>query len=190
MKIYTKLIAAALLTAVLCGCAKGTTEETSAATEAEPYPTEAQSDYILTRGYPLTDLFADITAGGVKFTFPVKADDFAEGGVLAEAKYSDNMITMPKGGAIYAEICSDSGKTVNSRGVLCAEYGTAPADFTVYGIKFGMSYSESAGLAGIPSDIIGEPDKERGYCVYYGAGEQRFELYFENDRLIKIILVQ
>lgn len=189
MKKYTMLISA-LIMATLCGCANGTPEETSAATEAEPYPTEVQSDYILTRGYPLTDLFADITAGGVRFSFPVKADDFAEGGVLAAAKYSDNMITFESGGAIYAEICPDSGKTVNSRGILRAERDIAPVDFTVYGIKFGMSYAEAAGLAGIPNEVNGQPDKDSGYCIYYGADAQRFEMHFENDRLTKIILVQ
>lgn len=188
MKKYT-LIIAALIMAALCGCAKGTPEETSAVSEAEPYPTEAQEDYILTRGYPLTDLFADITAGGVKFTFPVKVDDFAEGGVLSSAKYSDNMIQFDSG-AVYAELCSDSGNTVNSRGILRAERGTAPADFTVYGIKLGMSYAEAAGLAGIPGEVNGQPDKESGSCVYYGADAQRFEMHFEENRLTKIILEQ
>lgn len=189
MKKYTMLIVAALLSAVLCSCASGAPEETSAVSEAEPYPTEAAEDYILTRGYPLTDLFADVTAGGVKFTFPVKADDFAEGGVLAAAKYSDNMIQF-NSGAVYAEICFDSGKTVDSRCVLQAEWDIAPADFTVYGIKFGMRYAEAAGIAGIPNEVSGEPDKESGSCVYYGAGNQRFEMHFEENRLTKIILVQ
>lgn len=188
MRKYTMLIAA-LIMAALCGCAKGAPEETTAVSEAEPYPTEAQEDYILTRGYPLTDLFAEISADGVKFTFPVKADDFAEGGVLAAAKYSDNMIQFDSG-AVYAELCPDSGNTVNSQGMLRAESGIAPMDFTIHGIKFGMSYAEASGLAGIPNEVSGEPDKESGSCAYYGAGAQRFEMHFENDRLTKIILVQ
>lgn len=187
---YTKLIAAALIYAALCGCSRGGPEETVSETEVSPYPTEAQSDYILVRGYPLTELFADISAGGVEFGFPVKASDFAEDGALADTTYSDSMILFPKGGAVYAEICSDSGDTVNSAAALRAELGIAPPDLTVYGIKFGMSYDEAAGAAGVPNEVNGEPDKESGSCVYRGAGNQRFEMKFENNRLTEFVFVQ
>lgn len=187
---YTRLIAAALISAVLCGCSQSVPEEAVSETEVSPYPTEAAADYILVRGYPLTELFADISAGGVKFSFPVKASDFTEGGALADTTYSDNIISFPDGGALYAEICFDSGDTVNSSASLRAEYGTAPADLTVYGIKFGMSYREAAGLAGVPNDVYGQPDKESGSCVYIGAGSQRFEIKFENNKVTEFIFVQ
>ncbi|MGN0586776.1 MAG: hypothetical protein ACI4JF_05760 [Oscillospiraceae bacterium] len=187
---YTKLIAAALISAALYGCSQGTPEEVVSETEVSPYPTEAQSDYILVRGYPLTELFADISAGGVDFSFPVKASDFTDGGALADTTYSDSMISFPSGGALYAEICGDSGDTVNSAAVLQAKLGTAPVDFTVYGIKFGMSYGEAAGIAGVPNQVYGEPDKESGSCLYRGAGNQQFEIKFENNMVTEFIFVQ
>lgn len=179
-----KIKITALLFAAVCLASCGKAEEIVTETSASETVTETEVDYSLLRNWTMNELFAEVKACGKTFSFPIKLEEFESGGAFEDCTFANGTIKFPDGSSLSAE--SDADKIVK----LTAERGSAPSDFTVYDLTLGMSYSEAASGFGIPNDVRGDPANESGTYIYYGAGTQRFEIEFEDKKIVGLVFEQ
>ncbi|MBQ2823831.1 MAG: hypothetical protein IJF18_04555 [Oscillospiraceae bacterium] len=193
--IYLNKKTAAALAALLllCGCSRQTAEEETDDTSVifPPVVTTApEADHSLMRFYTINEVFADLHADGRDFTFPVSEREFEEGGVFEDCTLTANSITFPDGSSLTSTLTDYGGGAIEAVKYICAEKGTAPRDFTVCGLVFGMTRSQVYSDFGIPDSVLGDPEKDYGVLTYVGAGSQLFFLEFENNRLVRMVFQQ
>lgn len=175
------LLTAALLTA--CGGEKEPPAVTSASTSA----TEPEADHSLVRSFTINEIFADLYAEEIHFSFPVASAELEAGGKLSSCTFEENRLVFPGGSYAEAAITSSDGM-IN---YLRAEKGTAPDDFSAYGIKFGMTLNELRYDYGMPDTVSGNPETEEGGAYhYYGAGAQIFTVEFSNGVVTAMSFMQ
>ena len=170
-----------LLTAALflTGCSeKEIPEETSAQTTTV---TDPEPDHSMLRSFTLNEAFAEVTAAGRVFAFPIPLTELEEGGSFSDCQYTDSRLTFPDG--TYAQAYSD-GSSINC---LRFELGSSPSDFSVVGLNLG-SGSDIIFQTGIPDYMTG--DMERGSAGYTGAGRQCINIEFKEGKLLAVTITQ
>lgn len=182
-----KFLIALMAALMLCSC--GTAEEEAASettTTVSTTTTAPEEDYSLLRRWTMNELYADLKADGISFSFPIKLTELEEGGTLAECKFENEILTFPNGGMFMAKLNDEGTKII----YLEAERYIAPLDFDVMDMSLDMTINEIRDIGGIPNEVIGEPDKESGKHIYYGAGCQRLEIVFEDMIAVKFAFSQ
>ncbi len=177
---------------IFCGCSRQTeADEAVTSMTLPPASTTApEADHSLLRGYTINEVFADIYAGGRKFTFPVSMLEFEEGGTFDDCTLTDSSINFPDGSFFSVKIAGEGESVIPAVMYLSAEEKTAPDDFKVCGLNMGMSVADVYADFGIPDNVGGDPKQSRGNMTYIGAGTQVFTLEFERNHLTKIIFQQ
>lgn len=192
IKINKKIAAVFAACLLFCGCSRQTADKSHVTSMTLPPPvtTAPEADHSLMRLYTINEVFADLHADGRDFKFPVSELEFEEGGIFEDCTLTENSIIFPDGSSLTSTLTDYGDNVIEAVKYICAEKGTAPDDFTVCGLVFGMTRSQVYSEFGIPDSVLGDPDKSYGILTYVGAGTQIFSLEFEKNRLIRMVFQQ
>lgn len=150
------------VTVLLCSCGAGENiqEETASATES----TTENMEYLLVRAWTGKELLNSIFYCGEFHPLPLIPEE-NEGFSL-----SGEILTFSDGS--YAAAQTDENGSVIS---LFFERGSAPDDFSVYGIDFSSSPDDISGKVGIANNVYGNKDETISYIFTDGGiGELTF----------------
>lgn len=169
------LICAAFLT----GCSeKEVPEETTVQITTV---TEPESDHSLLRPFTINEAYSMVTASGRVFEFPISLTELEETGAFSDCVFADNVFVFSDGTSATAY--ADDSSIIHME----FEYGTAPSDFSVIGVKLGDK-QDIIYQTGIPDRTEG--DSENGMVEYRGAGAQCIRIEYADGRINKITLIQ
>lgn len=164
---------AAILTAVfLCGCRENVPEVTE--TVYETTVTEDNS-YALVRPWTGGELLDSIFYCGENRSLPIAAGDNTDIKNLPETVYFDSGSAAAKYG--------ESGNIVG----LKFERGTAPEDFSVYGIDWKSRPDDIPDKVGIADSIYGDKNETITY-TFRGGGITELTFVYTNRSLVSVYI--
>lgn len=172
MKKY-KLLAAFFAAVILCSCSA----EETAVTETETSVTTVSEDnsYALVRPWTGSEMLGSIFYCGEKRPLPIAADENTDINDLPE------VISFANGSA---EAKYDEGGNIVG---LKFERGTAPDDFSVYGIDFKSRPNDIPDKVGIADNIYGDKNETITY-TFRGGGITELTFVYTERNLVSVYI--
>ena len=172
---YRYILPLALSALLLCGCKKETaeTEVTEATTETT---VTTFNEYILTRSWDGAELLASVFFCGEYQPMPWNIE------ACPEFQFSNDTIIFPDGS--FAEASADENGNIIS---VKFSAGSAPADFSVYGIDFTARPSHIPEKVGYANLILGDEDSQMTF-EFNGGGISRLVFEFYEEKLTAVYI--
>lgn len=173
-KLFTILAAIASSALILTGCKEGENEVTQIS-EISAETTTA-NPYLLVRGWDGWELLESIYCCGSNRPLPLSLNE------NPDFSLSENILTFPDGS--FAEAQTDNEGNVTA---LRFRQGSAPKDFSVYGVGFDARPDDIPDIIGIANSVVGGEDGPLVYS-FYGGGITELTFIFEQRQLTEVYI--
>lgn len=173
-KLFTILAAIASSALILTGCKEGENEVTQIS-EISAETTTA-NPYLLVRGWDGWELLESIYCCGSNRPLPLSLNE------NPDFSLSENILTFPDGS--FAEAQTDGEGNITA---LRFRQGSAPKDFSVYGVGFDARPDDIPDIIGIANSVVGGEDGPLVYS-FYGGGITELTFIFEQRQLTEVYI--
>lgn len=171
-----KFILPILLTAALfAGCKSNAAEEITETTVTTTAAT-TENQYYLVRGWEGHELLESIFYCGNNHSLPLSLEE------NPDFIFENGTLFFPDGSYAAASV-NENGEVV----ALNLNNGSAPADFSVYGIGFNAQPSDIYSIVGIANSVIGDEENTISFHFYSG-GITELRFVFEKRKLVEIYI--
>ncbi len=148
----------------------------TAASETTVSETTTENIYLLVRGWNGQELLDSVFFADKNRPLPFSAEEDAD------FTYSDGKLVFSDGS--YVQSYSDGNGNITA---LRFERGSAPADFSVYGVGFDASPEDIPDTVGIANSVVGGEDGPLTYS-FYGGGITELTFVFEKRQLTEVYI--
>ncbi len=173
-KLFTVLVFLSAAALFFTGCKEGEEEVTQ--TSETSTETTTENPYLLVRGWDGWELLESIYCCGSNRPLPLSLEE------NPDFSLSENILTFPDGS--FAEAHTDSEGNITA---LRFRQGSAPKDFSVYGVGFDARPDDIPEIIGIANSVVGGEDGPLVYS-FYGGGITELTFVFEQQRLTEVYI--
>ncbi len=173
-KLFTVYAAVSAAALILTGCGEG--EEKITQPSETLTETTTENPYLLVRGWDGSELLESIYCCGASCPLPIALEE------NPGLTLSDGILTFSDGS--FAEAQTDNEGNVTA---LRFRQGSAPKDFSVYGVGFDARPDDIPDIIGIANSVVGGEDGPIIYS-FYGGGITELTFVFEQQQLTEVYI--
>lgn len=160
---------------MLTGCGKANEAVVTEAVTTETATETTFNEYAAVRAFTAQELLESVFYCGEYRPMPYAPDE--------GFTFSDGELTCPDGSLMYA-VTDEEGKLIE----LKLERGTAPADFSIYGVGFEAIPIDIYDKVGIPESVYGDEDTQITF-TFTGGGISELTFVF-NERVLTEVCIR